>query len=55
MICVKSQILFITELNPEFIRNGFFVAKIVGILFQNKENIPMVVQGSQTKKQIMIY
>ena len=46
MIYVLSQINFITELNPEFIPNGFFAAKNVGILFQNKVNIPMVGQES---------
>ena len=47
MIYVKSKIKFTIGLNPEFIRNGFFVVKNVGILFQNKEIITMVGQESQ--------
>ncbi len=47
MIYVISQIKFITELNPTFIRTGFFVVKNVGILFQKIVNIHMVVQENQ--------
>ena len=50
MICVISQISFITGLNPEFIRTGFFVAKDVGILFLNIMTILMVGQESQIDK-----
>ena len=50
MICVISQINFITESNPKFIRIGFFVVKNVGILFLNIMTIPMVVQESQNDK-----
>ena len=46
-MCVISQIRFITGLNPEFIRTGFFVAKDVGILFLNIMTILMVGQESQ--------
>ena len=45
---VISQISFITGLNPEFIRTGFFVVKDVGILFLNIMTILMVGQESQT-------
>ena len=49
-MCVISQIRFITGLNPEFIRTGFFVAKDVGILYLNIMTILMVGQESQTDK-----
>ena len=49
-MCVISQISFITGLNPEFIRTGFFVVKDVGILFLNIMTILMVGQESQTDK-----
>ena len=49
-ICVKSQITFITGLNPKFIRTGFFVVKNVGILFLSIMTIPMVGQESQINK-----
>ena len=45
-----SQIKFITELNPKFIQNGFFVVENVGMLFQNIVNIPMVARESQKIK-----
>ena len=47
---VISQISFITGLNPEFIRTGFFVVKDVGILFLNIMTILIVGQESQTDK-----
>ncbi len=50
MICVISQINFITESNPKFIKIGFFVVKNVGILFLNIMTILMVEQESQTDK-----
>ena len=50
MICVKSQINYITGSNPKFIRIGFFVVKNVGILFLNIMTILMVGQESQTDK-----
>ena len=50
MICVISQINFITGSNPKFIRIGFFVVKNVGILFLNIMTILMVGQESQTDK-----
>ena len=50
MICVISQINFITGLNPKFIKTGFFVVKNVGILFLNIMTTPMVVQESQIDK-----
>ena len=50
MICVISQINFITGSNPKFIRIGFFVVKNVGILFLNRMVISMVVQESQNNK-----
>ena len=50
MICVISQINFITGSNPKFIRIGFFVVKNVGILFLNIMTILMVEQESQTDK-----
>ena len=49
-IYVISQIKFITELNPKFIQNGFFVVENVGMLFQNIVNIPMVARESQKIK-----
>ena len=45
-----SKIIFITELNPVFMRNGFFVVKNVGILFQNKVTILMAELGRQKCK-----
>ena len=51
MICVISQISFITGSNPEFIRTGFFVVKHVGILFLNIMTTLMVGQESQTDKK----
>jgi len=39
-----NQIKFISGLNPKFIRNGFFVVKNAGLIFQNREDIPMVGQ-----------
>ena len=48
-MCVISQINFITGLNPEFIRTGFFVVKDVGILFLNIMTILMVGQESQNE------
>ena len=42
--------MFITELNPKFIQNGFFVVENVGILFQNIVNISMVARESQKIK-----
>ena len=50
MICVISQINYITGSNPKFIRIGFFVVKNVGILFLNIMTILMVGQESQTDK-----
>jgi len=50
VICVISQINFITGSNPKCIRIGFFVVKNVGILFLNIMTIPMVEQESQTDK-----
>ena len=49
-MCVISQISFITGLNPEFIRTGFFVAKDVGILFLNIMTTAMVERESQINK-----
>ena len=49
-MCVISQISFITGLNPEFIRTGFFVVKDVGILFLNIMTILMVGQESPNNK-----
>ena len=51
MICVISQIKFITGSNPKFIRIGFFVVKNVGILFLNIMTIPMVERESQIDKK----
>ena len=50
MIYVISQIIFITGLNPKFIKTGFFVVKNVGILFLDMIIIPMVVQERLTEK-----
>ena len=50
MIYVISQIKFITELNPYFIKSGFFVAKNVGMEFLNRTIIPTVAQDSQNNK-----
>ena len=50
MICVISQINFITGSNPKFIKIGFFVVKDVGILFLNIMTILMVEQENQTDK-----
>ena len=50
MIYVISQIKFITELNPQFIKIGFFVVKNVGMKFPNKIIIPTVAQESQDYK-----
>ena len=50
MICVISQINFITGSNPKFIKIGFFVVKDVGILFLNIMTILMEGQESQTDK-----
>ena len=50
MIYVISKIQFIKELNPSFIQTSFFVVKNVGLLFQNKVNIPMVAQEIQNNK-----
>ena len=47
MIYVKAKIQFITELNLLITKVGFFVAKIVGILFQKKANILMEEPGNQ--------
>ena len=47
MICVISQIKYISGLNPLFIATGLFVVKNVGILFLNKVLIPMEEQESQ--------
>ena len=47
MICVISQINYITGSNPKFIRIGFFVVKNVGILFLNMMTILMVEQESK--------
>ena len=41
-----SQGNFITELNPKYIRTGFFVVKNVGKLFLNTKIILMVEQES---------
>ena len=49
-MCAISQISFITGLNPEFIRTGFFVVKNVGILFLNIMTILMVEQENQPDK-----
>ena len=51
MICVISQISFISGSNPKFIRIGFFVVKNVGILFLNIMTILMEEQESQTDKE----
>ena len=51
VICVISQINFISGSNPKFIRTGFFVVKNVGISFLNIIIIPMVVQESQIDKK----
>ncbi len=45
MICAVRQIKCFTGLNPQFIQTGFFVAKNVGKIFQNKLNILMVEHG----------
>ena len=45
-----SQIKFITELNPLFIKTGFFVVKNVGILFLNIIIIPTVVHENQNSE-----
>ena len=50
MIYVISQIKFITELNPQFIKTGFFLVKNVGVLFLNNIIIPTVAQESQNNK-----
>ena len=50
MICVISQINYITGSNPKFIMIGFFVVKNVGILFLNIMTILMVEQESQPDK-----
>ena len=50
MIYVISQIKFIWGLNPQFIQNGFFVVKNVGILFQNILIILMVEQENLEQK-----
>ncbi len=42
--------MFITELNPKFIQNVFFVVENVGMLFQNIVNIPMAARESQKIK-----
>ena len=47
---IKSNI----GLSLWFTQNGFFVVKSVGILFQNKESIPIVKRGTQNKK-LFIY
>ena len=54
VIYVISQIKFISESNPKFIRNGYFVVKNVGISFQKIVNIHMVEQESQEYKKIML-
>ena len=51
MIYVKSQIKFTLELNQWSILTGFFAVKNVGILFQKKVIINMVVQESQDSKK----
>ena len=50
MIYVISQIKFITELNPLFIKTGFFVVKNVGMLFLNIIIIPTVAQENLNNK-----
>ena len=51
MIYVITQIKLTIGLSPQFILNGFFVVKNVGILFLNKMVIPMVEQESQNDKK----
>ena len=53
MICVISQINYITGSNPKFIRIGFFVVKNVGILFLNIMTIPMVGKEIQIDKELI--
>ena len=53
-ICVISQVKFISGLNLKFIPSGFFVAKNVGVLFQNKVIITMVAQESQNNKSFIL-
>ena len=50
MIYVKGKIQFITELNLLITKVGFFVAKIVGRLFQKKANILMGGPGNQKRR-----
>ena len=50
MIYVKGKIQFITELNLLITKVGFFVAKIVGRLFQKKANILMGELGNQKRR-----
>ena len=50
MIYVISQIKFISGLNLQFIPIGFFVAKNVGVSFQNIVIILMVAQENQNNK-----
>ena len=52
MIYAIDQIKFTTELNLQFIRNGFFVVNDVGILFQNKLIIHTEAQERQNYKII---
>ena len=52
MIYVIKLIKFITGLNPQFIKTGFFVVKNVGTLFQSILSIPMEEQESQNLKKI---
>jgi len=55
VIYVISQIKFNIGLNPKFIRNGFFVVKIVGILFQSKVITHMAEQESRKRTNISFY
>ena len=50
VIYVKGKIQFITELNLLITKVGFFVAKIVGRLFQKKANILMGGPGNQKRR-----
>ena len=52
MICVISQIKFITGSNAKFIKTLSFLVKNVGILFLNIMTILMVEQENQTDKYL---
>ena len=50
MIYVKGKIQFTIGLSLLITKVGFFVAKIVGRLFQKKANILMVGPGNQKRR-----